>query len=270
MPRALSLSFLSLVLWGLPGAQAQFFGKEVFEVGNAEQLLKAVGSDRTIRLAATAFTLSDVSRQKHAHVHWDGKAITIHGVKNLRVLGATGEKSEIVTRDDSFVLAFEKCRNVDLRHLSFRHERPAGKCTSAVLGFVSCTNTLLRSCQISGCGTEGLTLSRVDRFEMRDSTIRDGTVGIMSVQHSANVLFQKCRFENNGKVYGVDIQKSYSVLFEDSAFRNNTVQGDLLAAAGSAKIAMTGGELTGNRYRRLRNRETAITIDKVGGLDKQR
>ncbi len=278
MPRVLRLiclpGFFAVFLMGTPKAGAQFFGKETFEVATAEGFLKAIGSDRTIQLAPGVITLSDVPPLKHANLRWDkvngGFSITIVGVKNLRVLGTQTTKSELVTRNDAFVLAFEKCRNVDLRQLLIRHDRADGKCTSAILGFVSCTNTMLRSCQLSGCGTEGLTLSRVDRFEVRDSTIRDGTVGIMSVQHSANVCFKKCRFEDNGKLYGIDVQKSYAVLFENSEFRNNNVQGDLLAATDSGKVAVAGGQLSGNRYRRLRNSEAAITITRLGGLEKKR
>ena len=266
MLRASMLLGLTISLLGIADSHAQFYGKERFEVASADQFLAAVGSDRTIVITPPVLTLSGIADKKHPNIRRDGEAITIIGVKNLRVQSGQAGPSEIVALSDGFVLAFEKCQNFELRNLTFRHERPDGKCTSAVLGFVSCTNTLVRACQLTGCGTEGLTLSRVDRFQGRDLTIRNCTMGILSVQHSRNLIFRESRFERNGKLYGIDIQKSYGIELNNCIFADNRIDGDLIAATDSGKITVSAGELTGNRYRRLRNDETAIRISDLKGL----
>lgn len=250
--------------------RAQFFGKEVYHVTSAEEFVEAIGSDRTIRIASTNLILSDVGPRPHRNIRWEDQAMTVHGVKNLRVLGVTEGSSELVVQNDSFVLAFENCRNLDLHNLTIGHERSGGKCSSAVLGFSSCTNILLTSCELYGCGTEGLTLSRVARFEVRSSTIRDCTLGIMSIQHAKNVVFKKCLFLRNGKLYGIEVRHSYDVLITDGIFRGNQVEGDLFEATASGKVVVRGGVLLGNRYRRLRNSSSAIQIEKLAGLETKR
>jgi len=260
--KALWIGLLVSLLGSAP-LRAQFYGKDRFEVATAAQFLEAIGSDRTLVVAPTVLTLSDLTGKAHRHLRWNGQSATIVGVKNLRIIGAPdGEsrRSQLVTRDDAFVLAFENCRNVEVRGLTFRHVRPDNQCTSAILAFVACTNTLLHACELTGCGTEGLTLSRVDRFQGRDLRISDCTAGIMSIQHSRNLIFLNSRFEGNGPVYGVDIRESYAIEFNDCVFAANRIDGDLLAASGSGKIIVRGGELTGNRFRRLRNNPTGIRL----------
>lgn len=261
--------FIALLV--LPfAASGQFYGKETYEVSNAQQFVAALGSDRTIQIVTGRIVLSDAMPKKSKHVVWsagkDGRGLTVFGVKNLRILGPEKTRAEVVTQADTFALAFEKCLNVDLRRLTIRHDRGESKCTSAILGFVSCTNTLLRSLELSGCGTEGLTLNRVARFEARDTVVRDCSIGIMSVQQALNVSFKRCQFLNNGKLYGMDFRNSYDVQFEDCKFEGNRSDNEFIAAALSGKLLVTGGSWTDNKYRQLASSKAAIQIKSVKGL----
>jgi len=270
MLRCLRPEFL-LALLVLPfTAEAQFYGKDTYEVSTAQQFVEALGSDRTIVIATNRLVLSEAEPKPAKQVRWsqakDGHGLTISGVKNLRILGPEKAKAEIVTRADTFVLAFEKCFNVDLRRLTIRHDRRSGQCTSAILGFVSSTNILLRSSELSGCGTEGMTLSRVAKLEVRDTVVRDCSIGIMSVQHSLNVLFKRCQFLKNGRLYGIDFRNTYDAQFEECEFTGNRSDNEFIAAALSAKLLVTGGSWTDNKYRQLTSSKAAVAIKAVKGL----
>ena len=270
MLRALKQVWVAICVFVIPTCPAQFFGKDTFEVSTPDEFVRAIGSQRTIRIVTNRLSITNTSLTDTPHTRWHdakgGRGLTIHGVKNLRILGIEKERSELSTRSDAFVLAFEKCFNVDLRHLSIRHERPAGDCKSAILGFNSCTNILIRSSGLHGCGTEGLTVSRVARFEVRDTTIRDCSIGIMSVQHSKNVLFKRCAFRNNGKLYGMDFRDTYDARFEDCEFVGNHSDNEFISAAISAKVVVSGGTWTTNRFQTLTANPAAVKFESVAGL----
>lgn len=262
MLRAPLLSFILLIGIGMGSVRGQFLGEEIRDVGTVEELLAAIAPNRTIRLKPGTIRFSNDSLKKHKHVGRLGYAVFVHEVKNLRIVGAREGASELVS--DGLTLTFANCRNIELRDLKLKR---TGSAPGAVIRFASSTNSLLRNCEITGGTAAAIELKQADRFELRNVIVRHCRPGILTAESSANLTFDRCRFENNGKEYGMRFQTVYGVVFEDSVIANNDVGGDFFQLVATGKISITGGQLTGNSYQRLNTPGVRIRLQEVGGLD---
>lgn len=252
-----------LGIWlGAGSGSAQFFGKETYEVGSVDELLSAIGPDRTVRLKPGTLVISNASLKKREHVGRLGYAIYIRDVKNLRIAGAKQGASQLVVED--LTLTFANCRNLELRDLKLKR---SGNTPGAVIRFVSSTNSLLRNCELADGTNGGIELNQADRFELRNVTIRDCQPGILKAEASANLAFDHCRFENNGKQYGMRLRSVYGVVWENCMFANNDVDGDFFDLSAAGKLSITGGQLTGNSYQRLQTPGSLLKLKEVGGFD---
>jgi len=262
MLRARLLSFILLVgiFGGIP-LHAQFLGEDINDVGSVEELLAAIGPDRTIRLKPGALVFSNGSLKKHKHVGRLGYAVFIHEVKNMRIVGAAQGASELT--GDELTLTFANCRNIELRDLKLKR---TGSTPGAVIRFTSSTNSLLRNCEITDGTAGAIELKQVDRFELRNVAVRNCRPGIVLAESSANLTFERCSFENNGKDYGMRLQTVYGVLFEDCVFAGNTAT-DFFQLSASGKLAITGGQWKGNTYQQLKPPGVRLRLEQVQGLD---
>ena len=83
----------------------------VISVMTVEELIEAVGPDRTIELQPGHYDLSKAPRRDHAHVKWSSDSahnvLTVQNVRNLRIRGAGRNRVRVtVTPEDGVVLPF--------------------------------------------------------------------------------------------------------------------------------------------------------------------
>ncbi len=240
-------------------------------VSSADELLNAIGPDRTIRLAPGDYMLSDVKDRYMEFIRWipefDGKTVSIRNVKNLKIIGSSGGATRLLVRPKYvFVINFEDCEDVELEHLVMGHSPDKGFCTSGVIGATNCTNLAIRNCDLFGSGTEGLTLSKVRNMEFHDSTIRDCTYGIMTIKGCANLQFTKSSFTRNKKYWAVNIQDSTDISFAECSFTNNDANEKALFAVGSSSnIHVKECHLADNNVMFNTNNVEAVTIDDGDG-----
>lgn len=245
-------------------AWSQFYGKETFEVSTAAEFIEAIGSERTIRLAAHPFVLSEVAPYQHPHVRWipRGKAHSpvIRGVRNLRIIG-TNDASELrATSGHSFILGIEYSQNIELRDLQIGSASAFNG--GNLLSLNNCTNILLRSCQLSGAGSRALKLDRVARFVTRNSQFNGCTDDIMSVGRSANLLFRQTQFVGNRGRWGARFVDTYDVQFDRCKFSGNKFGDVTLSASSSAKIRVFGGEMSAPERALFTDAPKSVVLEK--------
>jgi hypothetical protein len=239
-------------------------------VATAEELIKAIGSNRTIELASGEYFLSDVKDRALDFVRWDavtdGKSITIRKVEKLRLMG-TGEKPVrlLVRPRYAFVLNFEDCKDVTLENLTLGHAPQPGECDSGVVGAKGCAGLKLRQCDLFGCGTEGLVLENVEDFAFDDSVIRDCTYGIMTVKGCRRLSFSGSRFAGNKEFWGVKFKETKGVEFLNCTFKGNVADGPLFDVTSSSDIRAKGGEIADNETKGLAIGTEAVKFENVKG-----
>ena len=241
-------------------------------VNSAEELLNAIGSDRTIVLAPGDYVLSDVRDRHMDFIRWDpefdGKTITVRNVKNLKIIGDRKKPTRLLVRPRyAYVLNFEDCRNVQLENLVMGHSPDSGYCASGVVGATKCTDLALRNCDLFGCGTEGLTLTKVTNMVFHNSTIRDCTYGIMTIKGCANLRFTQSSFIRNKQFWAVNVHDSKDISFTGCSFTNNHAEDDsLFDVASSSNILVKECTFVDNKVESVTNNTRAVTIDKKEGI----
>lgn len=244
------------------------------KVSTADELIKAIGPNRTIELAPGEYILSAVQDRQMDFVRWDeksdGKSITIRKVEKLRLVGAGEKPSGLTVRPrDAFVLNFEDCKDIILENLVLGHAPELGECDSGVLGAKRCTGLKIRKCDLFGCGTEGLTLKSVEDFSFDDSVIRDCTYGIMTINGSKRLSFSGSKFTNNKEFWGVNFEDSRAVTFVNCVFKNNVAREPLFKTLSSSEIQVKGGEIADNTTKGLTSNADAVKFEKVKGIEPQ-
>lgn len=227
--------------------------REVIRVANAEEFLRALGSDRILKLAPAEYRLSEVEGMEAAAVRWDkefdGRTLTVRGVRNLSIVCEADKPARLIVKPRYvFVLNFEGCEGVELSNLYLGHEPDRGECSSGVVGATDCRDLTLRRCDLFGCGTEGLTLQRVKGMKFEESVIRDCSYGIVSAAGCEGLRFVKSRFADNVEFWGLRFEDCREVRFADCTVENNTAGDEpLFKVAGRTEVIFEGGAIRNNR-----------------------
>ncbi len=201
---------------------------KVIEVRNELDFFKAMGSNRTIRVAAgVELNLSQgINDDRVAELlgikeelslpspsSWpknlvyrghetDGWQPFLAKFSNLTIEGSGTNQSRIVIEPRyAYVLSFISCNNITLRNLEIGHTEE-GYCSGGVLNFEECRNVSIENCVLYGCGTEGVTVQKTQHFVCKATNIHHCTYSIMTVIESEDVLFDQCIFHEN-KEYGL-------------------------------------------------------------------
>ena len=78
------------------------------------------------------------------------------------------------------------------------HSEGEGFCTGSVLKFDACTNAVIQSCDLYGCGTYGLELEKSYGIHALDTIIRDCSYGALYANGCTDILLDDCT------VYGIE------------------------------------------------------------------
>lgn len=188
--------------------------EEVIDVATVEELVNAMGDNRTIRLNASVFDLSNLnSTLPHRHISLTDNTLTIFGVNNLRIIAnrsIIGIPSIITPNPDSPVIRFNQCRNLTLQGIELGHYPQKGQsCSAAVLDFEDCEGITIRDCILFGSGTHGIIATDVRNMGVKDSVIKECTRGIMSLSDSSSCFFEGCQFYENQTDIGNLIEITY-------------------------------------------------------------
>jgi hypothetical protein len=230
----------------------------ITHVRNAGELLGAIGSGRTIELAAGTYNLSTVRWRDLPHVTWrpvaNGEEIVFHDLADLTLRGSGKSSTKIITEHRTAgVLSFERVDGLRLENLEFSHAAGERDCPGGVLALVEVGRINIDNCQLLGSGSEGLTLRKVEKLRFVNSEIRQCSASIMTVFDSKDLAFENSRMENNGALYDPAFKFDHSsqIRFQNVIIAGNTASPSLFSLRASAPIKIADSEIMRNKADQL-------------------
>lgn len=192
----------------------------IITVTTEEQLINALGNDRTIQVGEDVhLNLSRILEQEHQFSGipgraWvtiaerggdspvivseyanDGHQLTLKNFSNLVICGKKNSSIEVDPRY-SFCLNFIDCENCKVENLTIGHTE-GGYCDGGVIGVTGGHHIDISNCDLYGCGTYGIVARETNTLTVRRSNIHDCTYGIMELYSSFAVTFEDCDFFSN-------------------------------------------------------------------------
>ena len=173
--------------------------RKTVTVTTAEELLEAIGPDTEILIGGGQMNLSTALQNlwdqggsawnaEHKYVQlqecYDGVELVIQDAENLRIAGASENPADtelVIEPRYGAVLTFKNCRNVELASLTMGHTQ-MGECTGNVVNFSRCENALLQQLDLYGCGVYGLSAKDSGNFHVRESILRDCSMGPVDIE----------------------------------------------------------------------------------------
>jgi hypothetical protein len=201
-------------------------GNEIINVKDEEELLRAIGSDKTIVLEPKDYIISNVKKFKSDFIEWDkefdGYQIVIKNLKNLRIFGDKNNKSRIIVEPQyADVLIFKNISYMNISNIIAGHAPKRGSCVGKVLSFYDSDNICLNNSILFGSGTEGLFLENVNYFDFKYSIIEECTQGIITILNSKNILFKESIFRNNELWGTLNVEFFSNVRLKNCIFKRN-------------------------------------------------
>ena len=175
---------------------------QTLTVENTQQLLAAIGSNRTIILKANTYLLDKPQQAiQNPHVAYDPDTggPVIHNVHNLKLIGSDVRATKLVISSEiPNVLSFKNSSSIQLRSLEMGHVPQSGAiCLGAVLSFVNSHSIDLSDLNLFGSGTFGLWLENSHHLIMNNSVIKECSQGVAFLSESTHVLLKNSTFVNN-------------------------------------------------------------------------
>lgn len=219
-------------------------------VNNATEFLRAIGSNKTIVIESGAtFNLTEAIQHLHENYPkeypmldyydneaqmkpingkiflldaYDGPEIAIKGVKNLTIKSGYTLPVLLAEPRYAYIFSLYDCSNITFENVIMGHT-DKGYCEGGVVLLNNCKSITFNNCDLFGCGTEGLTASRVDGLNFNNSHIHDCSYSIMTLADCRNCNFTNSLFFNNGVFDLINISGSSttSIRFKGCHFFQN-------------------------------------------------
>ena len=171
-------------------------------VTTVDELLKAIGPDRTVVLDGALFDLSTASNYGAAggeYYYWseshDGPQLVIHDVGGL-TLRAKSDDAKATTLAAvpryANVLSFRNCENLELVGFTAGHTEEPGVCSGGVLEFQSCNSVRLDGMRLYGCGILGIQARQCTSMDVRRTEIYECSQGAGQFFQCDGIQFVDC------------------------------------------------------------------------------
>jgi len=249
---------------------------DLIYVNSAQEFVDALGPMRILVLQGGAlYRLNDLPRGVSDFYRWEeaipGQAgLVVRNCDDLTIQAAEGDEAHIVTiHPYANVLSFENCDRLRLENLKIGHNPNPGYCTGGVLGLEDCEEVWIANTTLYGCGTEGLTLMRVNNLTFVGSESERCTYGLMTTFECDGLTFRRSVFRDTQEFYGFALHDTVNVTFEDCRIENNIVGGDNSAlfstnlTVEAGRVRMTGGTIIGNAVTNLVRPEGMLLLKDV-------
>lgn len=256
--RAVSEALGKQVTWD-EKSNSVYIGQRYEEVvvDNAEDFVKAIGSNKKIILKPGIYDLSSVSQDTELPkgVTWvnvdDGQELNISKISNLIIEGSTEGKTEIVVKPRfAEVMRFKSVDNVTIRNITAGHTPAEYICDAGVLGFQDSEDIKIDNCELYGCGSIGLVLSYVNRLDMTNSNINHCSLRAVQIYESYDVKIRKSKISNH-EAYSdiIFISNSKDVLIEECEMSdNNNLEWCFFDVIGKSDVVVNKCKILNNSH----------------------
>ncbi len=243
----------------------------VIEVATPQELLAAIGPNRTIVLTADEYLLDHregLPRSTQEYYSWvsvrefdDGEenyTLHIKDCPGLTIRAAGDQQVHIVSPYyGALVMSFSNCDGLRLTNLRIGHAPPSGYCGDGVMGMYSCDDVLISGTTLYGCGMFGLSLRKVTDFVFDRSVIEQCTDGLIGAVDSSGLTFRDSHFRDTAVLFGsaFGFSRTTGVVFENCLITNIYASPDspdkhqlfrVDVSISAARIVINGGEIRGN------------------------
>ncbi len=203
-------------------------------------ILKNIGSDRTITIGAGKYDFSQGSEESGEFFAYEevynGKELVISNVKNLTIRGEGIGKTELVTLPTyGNVIVFKNCVNITIENLTAGHG-PKGECVGGVFKFDNTSVMNLKNLDLYGSGINGLQGENSHGLTAEMVTIRECTYNLMQFTRCSSLNFKYCSFKDTQEFDLVDLNGCEMVYFNNCTFTNNSNPKDCIMESKLFKI----------------------------------
>lgn len=225
-------------------------------VGNAQEFVNALGSNKRIILKPGIYNLSEINQINSSDnsISWetvqDGKELNVRGIHNLTIEGMDSGKVEIkVTPRFANIINFTNVSNITIKNIIAGHTPSPYECNAGVLNFTNSSEISINNSELYGCGSIGLSLNNVKKLEaanckidhcsLRAIQINDSEAikftenkivnheaysNIIMLSGAKDVTFEKCEFADNNKFSWsfIEASNNSAALLDKCIIRNNS------------------------------------------------
>lgn len=240
-----------------PGAANSGQKVEEIVVNNADEFIKAIGSNRKIIMKPGVYNLSKVSNHdmSNKNIGWnavyDGVELRISDVVNLSITGDGDLPVEIVTEPRfAVVLELFGCQNITLNNLKMGHTVLLEEydCNAGVLLVNGSNNICIKNCTLYGCGSEGIQAHYSNSLKMENSVIEKCNLRIMTLDRCKNFTFTNCMFRETKHLDMFDLFCAENVVFTNCEIRDNISEyGPLFEVGDSVNIKVLNCKIINNK-----------------------
>lgn len=251
-----------------------FWPGEVVTVKDADEFMKAIGSNKIIYLEPGTYDLTkwlqgtgfngvpqylfgDYSSENSVGVSYTGYddsswEIHVCFIENMTIASKNPSKPAQIVCDcpSALVMEFDQCAFIELQDLVMGHEVEPGYCTGDVVGFDESSYCTLTKCDLYGCGAYGADFYNCDSASVQDCVIHDCTYGCMNIVNSGYLYVENCKFENCKEFTMFEIYDT-GVSFYNCTFRN--LEGNLVSNSESAYVSFSDCVFDENALKSIQN-----------------
>lgn len=247
---------------------------EIYEAATVDEFLSSIGPERTILLTAAEYSLSEASDYGlagSAYYCWndvyDGFELEIHGVSGLKIMSSNGSEITVDPRYAA-VLRFTGCEDIELSDITAGHTLAPGFCDAGVAVFDGCSECILRSCSLYGCGSIGLSAYDCDNISLIDSDIYSCSLYAVSLDRCRYVTVDSCRIHDFTDAECIFSFSSCSAVEIKRCDISACTAYSLISPGYSYEIYFTGNSVKECIFRgQMFNLEREITVDSCEFVD---
>ena len=184
-----------------------------YHVSSVNELLQAIGSDRTIYLSPGTYNLSearDYGWGQAPEYYWEEAAeqeyqLVIDVVDNLTITGEGDNAAVSIVTDprSAAVIKFNGCANVEISNMTVGHTELPDACQGAVIYLYGCRNVLVDNCVLYGCGTIGIQANECWKLKAVNTVIKECSTGAIELGSCYEAVFDHC------EMFGVGARDGY-------------------------------------------------------------
>lgn len=228
--------------------------KEV-TVATAKEFIEVIGSNVQINITNDIDLKDIVHNYKNTNSNvasTDSDGIVINGVSNLTIKGVTKDKRTKMTTPlggAAKVLYFIDSKNVHIQNMELGHESQTF-CDGGVLRFEKCDNVTIENSDLYGCGTYGIITSEADYVIVKNSIIRECTIGLLQLlgnkDQKSKVIVDTCILKTTKNLDMISL-KYIDIEIKNSEISNN--KGESLIIATNSNIKLTNNKIYNNKLK---------------------
>lgn len=233
-------------------AAACLGAQNLVHVTDAQELVQAIGSDRTVILAPGDYLLSEVAQISNPAVSWKqdssgGPRLVIRKVSNLTLRAEQASATLQISSRSACTLAFDDCRNLALENLTILHPQASIGLSSKALRFDACEGVRVAGCDISGGGALGIYAQGCIGILVRASIIRNCASGAFWASEAQDLRLELTTLTGNECSPLLSFSDCRSVVLDSCRIEKNAGDWVLLFVEGApGQVSLPRTEITRN------------------------